>query len=250
MNNYKTCLAGAMLFFLGNMIAAETGATTIAYWSFNIIDDNSGNTSIMHSPDIGSAELFQQRSALDVDGVEGTSHTTKSGQSFPAGQAIAWDEVARTEEDRAEILISLSTVGMEDLEIGFDILGNANPQILAADLDYDLLALVDIMNPTDPEGPLLKAFASAGTTKHDNLTIGANASGYSRVTIPLSNLTTIEDKSVVVFGLRDYNFGGSLAIDNLEITGAEIVPEPHNLGMFCLIGFSWLLIKRRRPAQG
>jgi hypothetical protein len=251
MSTRKTCLAGTILFLFGGMITTEAGASMIAYWSFNNgFNGLSASPSMVHNADIGTAELFQQRSALDMDGVDGTSHTTMSGQSFPAGQAIAWDEVNGVSEDRGEILISFSTIGMEDIEMGFDILGNSNPQILAADLDYDLLGLVEISNPQNPTGPMLKAFASAGTTRHDNLTVGANASGYSRVTIPLSDVAAIDNESVVVFRLNDFNFGGSLAIDNLEITGVEIVPEPHNLGILWLGSFVWLLMKRQRPIQG
>ena len=137
-------------------------------------------------------------------------------------------------------------MGMRKISIGFDVLGNSDPGVFVADVDYDLLALVDITDPAGGTDPI-KAFASAGTNRHDNLPIGATSTTYSRVTISLADVQELNDQTVVSLRLRDFGFGGATSIDNVEITGRPL-PEPNSLALLSMGCFCYL--NRNRRQQG
>lgn len=227
-------------------LSSSSFGTVIAFWDFNdgyVVPDESPQ--IVHSASIGSGTIYQQRADTDGNGKDGIAFTdTENGIDVSDGQAMAWDDIAKSGDNDAEFFIVFSTAGYTDITISFDLRGN-DGIIPGYDLKFSLATIEDVTDPGDVVGTI-KDFADGISSEiYNNQSVNATAS-YSRIVVDLSATTELNDESYVVLRFDDWQNGtgnDDMRIDNLLITGTP-VPEPSGilLGALGLLG----LLRRRR----
>ena len=214
-------------------------AVTLAYWDFNDgFSESNKAVQIVHNATSGAGTIYQQRADTDGNGKKGVAFGINA-----AGKSMAWDDVAKSKKNDAEIFIQFSTTGYKNIVVRFDILGNANSGIVSYDLKYDTSTLVDVTNPRDVTGTI-KDFAGGNSTsifKNEPLT--TNDTTFTAVNIDLSSTTGLNNQTVVALRLDDFKANDAMSIDNILIT-ATPVPEPASAALLGL-GAMAFLIRRR-----
>ncbi len=231
-------------------LANTSSAAVIGFWDFNNGFALANNVpQIVHNATTGAGILYQQRADTDGNGKGGNAFVD-AGNSLNsiAGQAMAWDDVAKTGENDAEFFITFSTFNFTNIVVSFDIKGNATAGsgINSYDLKYALTGLVDVTNPGAVIGTIKDFDGGLSTVVYDDQ-LNANSTTFSRITIDFSALgiTAMDNQNVVALRFDDWEANDALSIDNFLITGTPVgVPEPAAavLGGLGLLGF----LRRRR----
>jgi len=224
---------------LGVLYASPARAeTVIAFWDFNAGFDVSDETAqITHAPTLGSGILYQQRADTDGNGKGGVAFDDVGlGISVPDGRAIAWDDIAKSGDNDAELFMVFSTAGLSGIQIRFDVLGNGegNDEIVSYDLKYDLNPLVDV---TGPDGTsTIKDFAGGlSTSIFDDKSLPANGTSFISETIDLSGVKAIDNQPLVAIRLDDFEENEKMVIDNVLITSVSAIPEPSSATFLALM---------------
>ena len=237
--------------FLVCLLAAgslgSTSAAVIGYWDFNsgfAAADKS--VQIVHTASTGAGILYQQRADTDGNGKGGNAFSDAGNAiTAVAGQAMAWDDVAKTGDNDAEFFVTFSTFNFTDIVVSFDIKGNAGGGITSYDLKYALTGLVDVTNPTPEVVGTVKDFAGGlSTTVFDDQAI-STSTAFTRITLNLSGLTgnAVNNRGTVAIRFDDWEANDALSIDNFLVTGTA-VPEP-SIALLGALGLLGALRRRR-----
>ena len=236
---------------------ASHGQEVIAFWDFNEdfdVRDNDPLVQIVHEAIEGQGTLYQQRADLDGNGAgSGAAFVDAAlGINAEAGRAIKWDDVAKSGDNDAELFLSFSTTGFEDIQITFDILGNDGDGITRYDLKYDTNSLEDIEflaeDSNDVEvSTMIKDFAGGNSTDFaNNVDIITSATAFSRTTLDLSTFIDVNNQSTVAFRIDDIRENDDITFDNFLVTGTSIaVPEPSSAAL-AISACAGVLLRRRR----
>ena len=210
--------------------------SVIAGWDFNDgFSFDNDTPQIVHSASSGSGEIYQQRADTDGNGKGGYAFN-QFGITSSSGKSMAWDDVGKSGDNDAEFFITFSSNGFENINLYFDIKGNADDGILSYDLKYDFNNLED-SNPPDVSGTV-KDFASGASLSFvNNASLPASISGvdaaFSQVSLSFGSL--LDNQGFVALRLDDFKENDAMSIDNVVVTGTAI-PEPSTYAM--LLGLS------------
>ncbi len=214
------------LILSGLLMVPGHAATQLVLWTFgaSAAEFTTTPTSGVQS---GTASLSLGGGELDANGKDGTPYTDIVGMSHEEGQAAAWEDIKVTGPD-AEILIQFSTLGYRDIAIRFDYRSEAAE---AFDFAYE----------STPD---------TWVQLHDNepITVGWSGSDFSSFSSSFSGTTAIENNPSVTFRIDDLEEGNGndrFAIDNFEITGTAIIPEPSTT-LLMMLGLGAFGTRRRR----
>ncbi|WP_167546578.1 PEP-CTERM sorting domain-containing protein [Stieleria maiorica] len=232
------------------LFAAPARGDVIAFWDFNNgygVPDES--IQIVHAATVGSGTLYQQRGDTDGNGKDGLAFSAPGlGIDTIDGQAMAWDDIAKSGDNDAEFFVEFSTVGFTDIQVRFDLRGNGDgaDEIVSYDLKYDLNPLDDIAF----SGGTIKDFAGGlSTSLLNNQPINANGSTFISETVDLAGVTAINHQPNVVIRFDDFRENGQMRIDNVLITGITAIPEPTSLGLLTLGGGLMVLRRGRKRVK-
>lgn len=235
---------------LTNTIQAQQ---LISFWNFNDgfdlrSEDEAGEpifpAQIVHNASAGSGVIYQQRADIDGNGKGGNSYVNALFEIDGAdGQSIAWDDVSKSGPNDAELFITFSTTGFENIEISFDARGNADDGIVSYDVKYDTNPLEDIVF----EGNTIKDFAGGNSIDFaEDADLLTSPTDFLRFTIDLSSESLANDQSFFALRLDDIENNDDFRLDNFLVTGTAIaVPEPSSAGLV-IIGCAATLLRRRR----
>ena len=233
---------------LGGAVRANA-ETVIAFWDFNDGFDVADETvQITHSATIGSGTIYQQRADTDGNGKGGQAYSNVVlGIDSVDGRAIAWDDVAKSGDNDAELFVEFSTTGFTNINVRFDVRGNgdgANNEIISYDLKYANGSLEDISFG----GGTIKDFAGGvSNSLSNNQPLLANGDDFITETIDLSAVTDINNQANVAIRLDDFEQNNAMRIDNFLVTGVSAIPEPSGLGFVAsAIGLCCLGRRTRR----
>ena len=240
----------------GSLLAAlpASGATVIAFWDFNDgFDVADESVQIVHNASIGSGTIYQQRADTDGNGKGGNAFSQSGFDGSPSsisvldGKSMAWDDVAKSGDNDAEIFITFITTGFQNIEISFDIEGNDDAGILTYDVKYDFNDLVDVTDPGDVTGTTIKDFDGGISTSFLNNTPAPSGindpEAFARETIVFGS--ALDDQTFVAVRLDDFEDNDAMSIDNLLVTGSA-VPEPESFGAIAGLLVLGLAVSRRR----
>jgi hypothetical protein len=223
------------------------GQQVISFWDFNdgfsVADDSA---QIVHNASIGTGIIYQQRAETDGNGKGGVDYANALfGIDVEGDRSIAWNDVARSGDNDAELFVTFSTTGFENIALSFDARGNADGGIVSYDIKYDTNPLQDI----NFEGNTIKDFADGNsTTFGNNTSFTPPADDFSRFTIDLAGVALANDQSVFAVRFDDIDENDALRFDNFLVTGTAIaIPEPSSLvltGAGCL----FTTLRRRKNA--
>ena len=176
---------------------------------------------------VGTPTLVLSGGTLDPDGKDGIAYVDVLGVSHIAGQSAAWDEL-KISGDNARCIVTLDTVGWQDIGIRFDYKA-WDKSTTSFDLDYRLSN-----GDADPWIHIL----------NNQLITADNA--FHSFDYSLASIDAIENQSFVQIRFNDLdNKGkGKFAFDNYELTGTQI-PEPITILLFGL-GSAAIAGKRRK----
>jgi hypothetical protein len=236
-------LAVAPLLLFGSI---ANGQSLIGFWDFNDgFDVGNDQVQLAHSATMGNGTIYQQLADIDGNGKGGNAFADAIfGINTTAGQGIAWDDVAKSGANDAEMFIEFSTLGFQDIEISFDMQGNDEAGILSYDLKYDNNPLVDILDPNG-SGVTIKDFTGGNsTTLANNQAVTTSIDSYFRYTIDLSTVTAANNQTAFAFRFDDVQDNDDWRLDNFLVTGTA-VPEPSSLA-FCILAGSMLMVRRKR----
>jgi hypothetical protein len=231
---------------LFGILAPFAQAGVVAFWDFNDgFDAGSGQVQILHSASVGSGTLYQQRADIDGNG-KGGNALVDAGNSInvEAGQAMAWDDIAKSGDNDAEFFVTFSTMNLSGIVVSFDLRGNAGI-IPSFDLKYSTSALDDVANPGDVIGTIKDFSGGLSTEIFNNYSINAGAT-FTRISLDLSSITGLNNQSFVALRFDDFDRetgNNDMRIDNFLVTA---IPEPAGalLGGLGLMA----LLRRRRAA--
>ena len=228
------------------LMASQARADVIAFWDFNNgfgVPNNS--VQIVHFASLGSGTLYQQRADTDGNGKGGVAFVDPAlGINVIDGQSIAWDDIAKTGNNDAELFVEFSTVGFTNIQVRFDVRGNGDAvnEIVSYDFKYSLDPLVDIPF----SGETIKDFTGGlSTSVLNNQMIAANGDTFISETVDLSGVTELNQQSTVVIRLDDFRENGTMRIDNFLITGVTAIPEPGSAAFLTAL-LGGVAIRRRR----
>ena len=232
---------------------AAIGGSALAQTPLAFFDFNNGfaeaddSPQIVHPATLGSGTLYQQRADTDGNGKGGIAFVDAGlGINAAADRAFAWNDIGKSGDNDAEFFIETSTLGFENINLRFDVQGNATDPTLAYDLKFDPLALQDVTNPGDVVGTI-KDFAGGTSTEIFNNAAFANAidDNWYSVNLDLSAITGLNDQNVVAIRFDDFDGNNALRFDNVLVTGTAIaVPEPTSVMALAAIG--GVMWRRRR----
>ena len=231
MNNiilfYSDMKLSTLLLFIIPLLSLQLqGQDVIANWDFNdgySFDNDSPQ--IVHSASVGSGTIYQQRADTDGNGKSGNAFN-QFGITSSAGKSMAWDDVSKSGDNDAEFFLTVSTLGYQNINLYFDILGNEDAGIVSFDLKYDFNALVDT-NPADVSGTV-KDFNSGSSSdflNNESLPVSINAIDADFTQISVSFASSLDNQNFVAIRLDDFKENDSMSIDNVVITGT-VIPEP------------------------
>ena len=246
-----TLLLFVSLFFSQPIHSQEV----IAFWDFNEGFEVPDETAqIVHNSSVGSGTIYQQRADTDGNGKGGNAFTSALfGIDAADGRSIAWDDVAKSGPNDAELFIAFSTTGFENVEISYDAEGNDEDGIVAYDIKFDTNPLEDIVF----EGNTIKDFAGGNSTflsdgTQAGIEAGNNAAlptlpdAFSRFTIDFSPVVAANDQQFFVVRFDDIDNNDDFRLDNVLVTGTAIaVPEPSSLAVV-ISGCIAAMLRRRK----
>jgi len=237
------------------LLAAAPAATLIAFWDFNDgFDAGDDAVQIVHTASQGSGTLYQQRAEIDGNGKGGVSYTNNS--TIPIidatdGKAMAWDDIGKKGANDAEFFLEFSTAGYKDIQIRFDVEGNADNPIVSFDLKYSTNPLDDVTDPDNGDVVgTIKDFQGGVSTEilnNEPFTDGLNDPRYVEQLIDLSAVTDLNDQSYLALRFDDFvkdDGNDDLRFDNILVTGTP-VPEPASW-LLALLAAPALLLRRKR----
>jgi hypothetical protein len=231
------------LLAVSHFAISPASSAVIAYWDFNNGYSSPDNSvQIIHTASSGDGTLFQQRADTDGNGKTGNAYAdSANGLNSAAGVAMAWNDIAKSGDNDAELFITFSTLNLTNLVLSFDLRGNI-AIIPSLDLKYALTPLQDVINPPSVTGTIKDFTGGLSTEIFNNFSVSA-VDSFQRVTLDLSLITALDNQAFVALRLDDFDTGtgnNDVRIDNLLITA---IPEP-SVTMFGFISlFAWL---RRR----
>ena len=210
-------------FFLFSQLQAQS---VIANWDFNDGYSFDNDTpQIVHSASVGSGTIYQQRADTDGNGKGGNAFS-QFGITSSAGKSMAWDDVSKSGDNDAEFFLTVSTLGYQNINMHFDILGNEDSGIVSFDLKYDFNALEDT-NPADVSGTVkdFNAGSSNSFLNNETLPVSINAIDADFTQISVSFAGLLDNQNLVAIRLDDFKENDAMSIDNVVITGT-VIPEP------------------------
>jgi hypothetical protein len=225
MKRVITLLGVVFLLALGS----RANADLMAVWDFG---PNSTNYTLVPQYEYvsGVPTLAAGNADYDADGGNGVAFIDAAGNSHIDGQALHWNDVSKSGDNDAYIIITIDTTGWQDMSIRWDYKsdndGNKTGPV-SFDLDYQVGA-----------GGWINII--------DNYAI-ARDDAWHGFSYNLSSLTTINNQSSVQFRTNDFDendLSGDYWQDNIQLTGA--VPEPLSAVLFALGG---AVLLRKRPKQ-
>jgi hypothetical protein len=227
------------------LLAPHTQAALVAFWDFNNgFDAGVNSIQVVHNASIGTGTLYQQRADIDGNGKGGVAFVdVPNGINAAIGQAMAWDDIAKSGDNDAEFFLVFSTLGLQGVSLSFDLRGNSGI-IPGFDLKYSTTPLDDVLNPGDVIGTVKDFAGGISTEVFNNYTVNAS-DVFTRITLDLSSITGLNNQSYVAIRLDDFDSGtgnNDMRIDNVMITA---IPEPSTA---LLGGLSLLSLLRRRRA--
>lgn len=227
-------------------LTSSANAAVLAFWDFNDGFAVANETvQIVHNASSGSGTLYQQRADTDGNGKGGVAFVdAANGINASDGRSMAWDDVGKSGDNDAEFFIVFSTAGFQDIQIRFDLQGNADGGIASYDLKYDTNNVQDTMVDLGMGNVTIKDFQGGISNDFLNNTAVNNPLTFSEITVDLSSVTAINDQSVVVLRFDDWKENDALRIDNFLITGTA-TPEPSSVALLGL-GSCALVLRRRR----
>ena len=233
-----------LTFLLSNTLLQSQ--SVIANWDFNDGFDFENDTpQIVHSASIGSGTLYQQRADTDGNGKGGNAFN-QFGITSDSGKSMAWDDVGKSGANDAEFFITFSTLGYQNIDLYFDILGNEDDGITTFDLKYAFNPLVDA-TPEDVSGTIKDFDQGLSTSFYNNealpLTINDVDADFSQISVSFG--AVLDNQSFVAIRLDDFEENDAMSIDNLVITGT-VIPEPSTYAIgLASLAFILVLLRRK-----
>lgn len=234
---------------------------TIAFWGFNGgFDYKDESSQIVHSADIGTGTIYQQRGDTDGNGKTGRSYTL-NGTTINEGKAMAWDDVSKSGNNDAEFFITFSTTGYSDIKISMDLGGNSDDGIESFDVKYSLEPLEDAI--IDDVDGFIKDFKDGLSIGYLNDWPSNKLEEYRRMILDLSGnngsidvaeqdqlkLSAIENQEYVVLRFDDWEDNDALKIDNVLIEGTKTYLNQIPLTLENYISNGRSLIKLSWPSK-
>ena len=217
-------LISAVLVLSVIIIISANASQQMAIWDFG--PNAAGYTMAPAAENlVGTPTLVLSGGTLDPDGKDGIAYTDAAGVYHAVGQSAAWDELKLT-GDNARCIVTLDTVGWQDISVRFDYKAWDN-KTTSFDLDYRL------------------SDTAAWTSILNNQPITADNTFHS-FAYSLAGIDAIENQSFVQIRFNDLdNKGkGKFAFDNYELTGTQI-PEPATIALFG-VGIATIIRRRRK----
>jgi hypothetical protein len=217
---------GGVVFLLA--LGSVANANLMAVWSFG---PNSTNYTLVPQYEYvsGAPTLAAGNADYDADGGNGVAFTDAAGNSHIAGQALHWNDVSKSGDNDAYIIITIDTTGWQDMSIRWDYMsdnsgGKRGP--VRFDLDYAV-----------GSGDWINILNNEAITRDE---------AWHEFSYDLSSLTAINNQSSVQFRINDLQEAdgqedGDYWQDNVQLTG---VPEPLSVVFLALGGVALL---RKRP---
>jgi hypothetical protein len=224
MKRVITLLGAVFLLTLGSAANADL----MAVWDFG---PNSTNYTLVSQYEYvsGVPTLAAGNADYDADGGNGVAFTDAAGNSHAAGQALHWNDVAKSGGDDAYIIITIDTTGWQDMAIRWDYMSD-NTGTKKGPVRFDLDYAVG-------SGDWTNIVNNYAITRDDK---------WHEFSYDLSSLTAINNQSSVQFRINDIKEDaqkdGDYWQDNIQVTG---IPEPISVILFAL-GGATLLGKRKR----
>ena len=175
---------------------------------------------------IGTPTLVLSGGTLDPDGKDGIAYTDAAGILHAVGQSAAWDDIKVSSSPDAKWIVTLDTVGWQDISVRFDYKA-WDTSTTSFDLSYQL----------DSTGIWVSVL--------NDQTIIADKAFHS-FSYSLASIDAIENYSSVQLKISDLDKNGNnqFAFDNYELTGTTI-PEPATIALFGL-GITAIIRRRRK----
>ena len=240
----------SFLFLLSAIVITTASSahaqSVIAFWDFNDgFDAGADQVQVAHSATIGSGTIYQQLADIDGNGKGGVDYMNSIfGINAAAGRGIAWDDVAKSGANDAEMFLEFSTLGFTDIQISFDLQGNDMGGINRYDLKYDNNPLEDITDPNG-SGVLIKDFMGGNsTTFANNVSITTSIDSYTRFTVDLSGEAAANNQANFAVRFDDIQENDDARFDNFLIIGTA-VPEPSSLAV-CMLALGGVCLRRKR----
>ena len=228
-----------------SLTSSASAQSLISFWDFNEgFDGGADAVQIVHNADLGLGTMYQQRADIDSNGKGGNAFSDGAfGIDSADGRSIAWDDVAKSGDNDAELFLVFSTAGFKDIQISFDLQGNLDGGIASYDVKYDNSDLEDIVDPNG-SGTMIKDFAGGISTDFLNNAPITTTDEYMRFSIDLTGAVGVDNQSTLAVRIDDIRENDDARFDNFLVTGTAI-PEPSSLGLV-LLGFASIAARRRK----
>ncbi len=252
-----------LLLFNANHVThaqATSSSEVIAFWNFN--DANSPGVAdetirIEHTASAGTGIVYQQRADTDGNGKGGTPFSDALlGLDESAGRSIAWDDFNKSGGDNdAELFISTSTTGYENIVFSFDVQGNnesTDPDPTSVgfnryDIKYDTQPLEEVPAPSAPAALIVDFAGGNSTTFDNNRSIVTAPDSFNRFELDFSSIAAVNNRANFSIRLDDFRGNDDVRFDNFLITGTAIaVPEPGSMVGVVFFALAAGLKRRRR----
>jgi hypothetical protein len=217
---------GGVVFLLA--LGSVANANLMAVWSFG---PNSTNYTLVPQYEYvsGAPTLAAGNADYDADGGNGVAFTDAAGNSHIAGQALHWNDVSKSGDNDAYIIITIDTTGWQDMSIRWDYKSD-NTGDKTGPVSFDMDYAVG-------SGDWVNIVNNQAITRDD---------AWHEFSYDLSSLTAIDNQSSVQFRINDLDendLSGDYWQDNIQLTGT-VVPEPLSAVLLALGGVALL---RKRP---
>ncbi|MFA5239491.1 MAG: PEP-CTERM sorting domain-containing protein [Phycisphaerae bacterium] len=215
--------------FLLLVLSSTASAELMAVWTFG---PNSTEYTLVPQYEYvsGVPTLAAGNADYDLNGGDGTAFIDAAGNSHIDGQALHWNDVSKSGDNDAYIIITIDTTGWQDMAIRWDYMsdnGGDKTGPVSFDLDYQI-----------GDSGWIGILDNCAITKDDL---------WHEFSYDLSLLTAVNNLPSVQFRIDDFDendLSGDYWQDNIQITGTPI-PEPISAVLFALGGAA-LLRKRSR----
>jgi hypothetical protein len=181
----------------------------LAIWTFDQLSGVQSGTPLAPTAEqtVGTPPLFQLFADIDADGRRGIAYTDLNGVNHGAGRAIEWDDPQVGLFSAANLGISISTKGYENIYIRFDY----RVQSGGAD-GFDLFYTA---TPLD---------LGSYTRVRNNSSLQNDGSWHTKE-IDLSTISALDNRNSMYFAINDFFANGgnnrTIAFDNIEIYGIK-----------------------------